>query len=163
MSRGQASSGDIVDVHSTINAVARLIAPTAKAHSVDVQVNGCSPALLVRGDEAELQNALVNLMLNAIQACRPGGHVTVSTETAESVHIRVKDDGCGIRPDDVKRIFEPFFSMRKGGTGLGLFLTLNSVRRWRGDIRVESVPGEGSTFDITLPTFTAAASNGTAG
>src|SRR5206468_3466615 len=106
MSRGQGSSGEIVDVHSTINAVARLIGPTAKSHSVEVQTNGCTSGLLIRADEAELQNALVNLIVNAIQACKPGGHVAVSTEAAESVHIRVADDGCGIRPDDIKRIFE---------------------------------------------------------
>ena len=67
------------------------------------------------------------------------------------MRIRVTDNGCGIAPDDQKRIFEPFFSLRKGGTGLGLFLSLNSVRRWGGDIHVESSPGRGSTFEVVLP------------
>ncbi len=65
--------------------------------------------------------------------------------------MRVIDNGCGIAPEDRKRIFEPFFSARQGGTGLGLFLSLNFVRRWGGDIRVESEPGRGSTFEIVLP------------
>jgi len=65
--------------------------------------------------------------------------------------VRVIDAGCGIVPENRKRIFEPFFSARQGGTGLGLFLSLNFVRRWGGDILVESRPGEGSAFEIVLP------------
>ena len=56
-------------------------------------------------------------------------------------------------PEHRKRIFEPFFSMRQGGTGLGLFLSLNFVRRWGGDIRFESAPGTGSTFEVELPSL----------
>lgn len=151
MSRGQSSSGDIVDVRATIAAVARLIEPTARAHSVKIEVAANLPAVLVRADEAELQNALINLLLNAIQACNAGGIVAVSTELSDATHIRVTDNGCGIQPENQSRIFEPFFSLRKGGTGIGLFLTLNSVRRWGGDIRVESTVGKGSTFDVMFP------------
>jgi two-component system NtrC family sensor kinase len=67
------------------------------------------------------------------------------------VRVTGTDDGCGIAPEDQKRIFEPFFSLRKGGTGLGLFLSLNSVRRWGGDIVVESTLGRGSSFEVVLP------------
>ena len=99
--------------------------------------------LHVRADEAELQHALINLMLNAIQACEPGGTVGLAVDAGETVRIRVTDTGCGIAPDDQKRIFEPFFSLRKGGTGLGLFLSLNSVRQWGGDILVDEHAGPG--------------------
>ena len=67
------------------------------------------------------------------------------------VRVRVIDDGCGITLDNQKRLFEPFFSARQGGTGLGLFLSLNFVRRWGGEIRVESVVDGGSTFEVVLP------------
>ena len=77
--------------------------------------------------------------------------MSLSVEAGDTVRIRVADNGCGIAPENRKRIFEPFCSMRQGGTGLGLFLSLNFVRRWGGDIQVESVPGEGSTFEVTLP------------
>ena len=105
----------------------------------------------VRADEAELQHTVINLLLNAIQACKAGGKVEVAVVVDEAVHIRVSDDGCGIAPEHRKRIFEPFFSVRQGGTGLGLFLSLNFVRRWGGDITVESAMGKGSTFEVTLP------------
>jgi signal transduction histidine kinase len=67
------------------------------------------------------------------------------------VELAVTDHGGGIAPEHQARIFEPFFSMRAGGTGLGLFLSLNGVRRWGGDIVVQSRVGHGSTFSIVLP------------
>jgi two-component system sensor histidine kinase AtoS len=151
MSRGQRSLGDLVDVQSVINAAARLIEPTARAHSVRVAVEPVAPNRHVRADEAELQHALINLLLNAIQASKPGGSVVVSSFVEGAVRIRVADNGCGIPPEHLKRIFEPFFSLRKDGTGLGLFLSLNFIRRWGGDILVESAAGVGSTFEVWLP------------
>jgi len=105
----------------------------------------------LRADDADLQHALINLLLNAIQACATGGVVSLTIEDGNPIHIRVSDNGCGIAPEHQKRIFEPFCSLRKGGTGLGLFLSLNFVRRWGGDISVSSEPGAGSTFDVMLP------------
>ena len=72
------------------------------------------------------------------------------------MRVRVVDDGCGIAPEHQERIFEPFFSLRKGGTGLGLFLSLNFVRRWGGEIRVSSAPGRGSEFELLLPSLESA-------
>jgi signal transduction histidine kinase len=151
LSRGQRSSGDMVDLDVAITAVQALIDPTASAHSVNVEVHPFPPALRVRADEAELQNLLVNLILNAIQASKPGGKVVVEATGGDTVRVRISDEGCGIPPEYLKKIFEPFFSLRPGGTGLGLFLSLNAVRSWGGDIRVESTPGIGSTFEVVLP------------
>jgi PAS domain S-box-containing protein len=158
LSRGQRTQGDVVNLAAVVNAVARLIDPTARAHSVKIEVQPVTAGIHIRADEAELQHALINLLLNAVQASKPGGSVLVHAATAmdppgesQTVHIRIADTGCGIDPQNRKHIFEPFFSGRHGGTGLGLFLSLNFVRRWGGDIRVESVPGEGSTFEIVLP------------
>ncbi|HWQ52224.1 MAG TPA: ATP-binding protein [Bryobacteraceae bacterium] len=163
LSRGSGSPGDIVDVEAAIANVVRLVDPTARAHSVTVEVPSMTLGLRVRVDEAELQHALINLLLNAIQASKPGGRVLVSAEAGETVRIRVMDEGCGIAPENLNRIFEPFFSLRNGGTGLGLFLSLNSVRRWSGDILVESASGKGSTFQIVLPAFRSAQAQDVAG
>ena len=105
----------------------------------------------VRADEAELQNLLVNLLLNAIQASKAGSKITVATPGGDPIHIRVSDEGCGIPPEYRQKIFEPFFSLRPGGTGLGLFLCLNAVRSWGGNITVESEPGKGSIFEVVIP------------
>ncbi len=153
MSRGQTSPGDIVDLHAAVSAVTRLIEPTARAHSVKIDVGPVPQGIHVRADDAELQHSLINLLLNAVQACKPGGSVTMAVDAGNPIRIRVTDDGCGIAPEHLRRIFEPFVSMRKGGTGLGLFLSLNFVRQWGGDITVESDPGRGSSFELTLPTL----------
>ena len=156
MSRGQRSEGDIVEISSSIAAVARLIEPTAREQSVRIDSPPLPAGIHVRADEAELQHALINLLLNAVQACKPGGRVTIGVEAGDTIRIRVTDNGCGIAAENRKRIFDPFFSGRQGGTGLGLFLSLNFVRRWGGDILVESAPGEGSTFEIVFPALTSA-------
>jgi len=156
LSRGQRGQGEVVDLGPVIAEVARLIEPTARAHSVKVEVRPAPAGMHVRADEAELQHTLINLLLNAVQASKAGGQVTVEAEAGEQVRVRVIDNGCGIAEDDQKRIFEPFFSARQGGTGLGLFLSLNFVRRWGGEIRVESVVGRGSTFEVVLPALGAA-------
>jgi len=151
MSRGQRSQGEVVDLTAVIGEVARLIEPTAREHRVRVEVSALPAGLHVRAEEAELQHTLINLLLNAVQASPPGGLVVVDANGREQVHVRVIDNGCGIALEDQKRIFEPFFSRRQGGTGLGLFLSLNFVRRWGGDLQVTSQPGRGSTFEIVLP------------
>ena len=151
LSRGQRSQGEVVDVAALIAAVARLIEPTAREHAVKVEVRPLPAGLHVRAEEAELQHTMINLLLNAVQASPAGSRVAVEADSCEQVRIRVIDQGCGIAPEDQKRIFEPFFSARQGGTGLGLFLSLNFVRRWGGEIRVESEPGRGSTFEVVLP------------
>jgi PAS domain S-box-containing protein len=151
MSRGQRHDGAIVDLHEAIAGAQRLVEPMARAHSVHIEVRPCTTRLHVRAGEAELQNLLINLLLNSIQASKPGSRVTVSAQGGDGVHIRVTDEGCGIAPEFRQKIFEPFFSLREGGTGLGLFLSLNAVRSWGGDIRVESTPGKGSMFEVVLP------------
>ncbi len=151
LSRGQHHGVAIVDAREAIEAAQRLVDPTARAHSVQIVVGPLPGGLHVRAGEAELQDLLINLMLNAIQASKTGGIVVIEAKGGGDVRIRVKDEGCGIAAESLKKIFEPFFSLRQGGTGLGLFLSLNAVRSWGGDILVESVPGKGSTFEAVLP------------
>jgi len=151
MSRGQRSQGEVVDVAAVIAAVARLIEPTAREHAVKVEVRPLPSGLQVRAEEADLQHTLINLLLNAVQASPAGSRVTVEAEAGEQVCVRVTDHGCGISPENLKRIFEPFFSARQGGTGLGLFLAQNFVRRSGGELRVASEAGRGSTFEVVLP------------
>ena len=156
MSRGQSSEGDIIDLRAALAVVSRLIEPTARAHGVTVETDSATAPVFVKADEAELQHAMMNLALNAVQACAPGGRVAMRAEAGDPVRVRVEDNGCGVAPEHQKRIFEPFFSLRTGGTGLGLFLALNFVRRWGGDIGVTSSAGQGACFDVSLPPAAAA-------
>lgn len=156
LSRGQTSAGDIVDLSQSIAAAGRLVEPTARDRSVTLEVEPVPPGLHVRADDAELQHTLINLLLNAIQACKPGGRVTLGVQSGDPIRVRVADDGCGIAVEHQRRIFEPFVSLRQGGTGLGLFLSRSFAQRWGGDIHLTSAPGEGSTFEVLLPTVAAA-------
>jgi signal transduction histidine kinase len=153
MSRGQRSQGEVVDLAPVIASVTRLIEPTARENAITIEVRPLPGALQVLAEEADLQHTLINLLLNAVQASRSGEKVTVEAEAGQDVRVRIVDNGCGISAANQKRIFEPFFSGRQGGTGLGLFLSLNFARRWGGDIRVASEPGRGSTFEIVLPSL----------
>jgi signal transduction histidine kinase len=160
-SRGQTSPGDIVDLPAAVMGVTRLIEPTARSHGVKVDVGEVPDGVHVRADDAGLQHTLINLLLNAVQACSRGGTVAIHTEVGPQVRIRVSDNGCGIAPEHQRRIFEPFVSMRQGGTGLGLFLSLNFVRQWGGDITIDSTPGVGSTFELVLPALAGQAGRST--
>ncbi len=151
LSRGQSSGADVVELQAVVQAAARLVEPTARERGVTIAVDTGERPVHVRADEAELQHALINLSLNGVQACAAGGSVTLSLVEGDPVRLRIADTGCGIGLEHQRRIFEPFFSMRRGGTGLGLFLSLTFVRRRGGDIVVSSAPGQGSTFDIVLP------------
>jgi nitrogen-specific signal transduction histidine kinase len=116
--------------------------------SIDPEV----PALWV--DPQQMTQALVNLIINAIESTDPGGRIAVSTELdpkKKQVIIRVKDTGAGIPPGLLEQVFEPFFTTKESGTGLGLAITHGIVVQNGGRIEVASQPGQGTTFTITLP------------
>jgi two-component system NtrC family sensor kinase len=112
----------------------------------------------VRMPVNELQQVLVNLVVNAIQAMPDGGTITLTTrDDGDGVVITVEDTGTGIRPEDAGRIFDPFFTTKRGeGTGLGLSISYALVQRHGGRIEVESRPGEGATFSVFLTAQSAA-------
>jgi GAF domain-containing protein/ActR/RegA family two-component response regulator len=125
-----------------------------QSRGVEVRlVTHLNPIPLVDGHPAELREALMNLILNAVDAMPGGGTITVSTEAVESgVEVRIGDTGVGIPAEVRHRIFEPFFSTKgPQGTGLGLAMVYGIVSRHGGQIVVESTEGVGSTFQIRLP------------
>ena len=123
---------------------------------VDLQQDLAQELPEVHGNANQLQQVLMNLMMNAQQAMEgEPGTVTVSTAAGESgqVEIRVADTGPGIPPENREKLFEPFFTTKPGGkgTGLGLSVSFGIVQDHGGEISVDSTPGEGATFVITLP------------
>ena len=109
----------------------------------------------IRADANQLSQVLMNLLLNAAEATPEGGHITVSANKlhyVDSIEIRVSDTGTGIPPEVLSHMFEPFFTTKRGkGTGLGLSISQTYVRSHKGEIRVDSVLGHGTTVTITLP------------
>jgi PAS domain S-box-containing protein len=103
-------------------------------------------------DEIQMQQALVNLVKNAMQAMSKGGTLTLATgEGADGVWVSVTDTGCGIADEQLKHIFEPFYTTKKKGTGLGLMIVQRVVRAHNGRIELDSRAGRGTMFRIWLP------------
>ncbi|NOZ70399.1 MAG: HAMP domain-containing protein [Chloroflexi bacterium] len=127
------------------------------AHEVDIEIVHEDQAV-VMGDADRLRQLLVNLLNNAVQYTPPGGKIELSLEClGEEAQITVRDTGQGIAPEDLPHIFDRFYradkarSRTKGGTGLGLSIVRWVVDAHRGEIEVESTPGEGTTFRVRLP------------
>ena len=109
------------------------------------------PALL---DQRYIKQVLLNLVKNAQASMHGGGVLDISTAAGDgSVRLTVRDTGSGIRAEDIGKIFEPYFSTKESGTGLGLTIAYKIVREHRGEITVESREGEGTVFEISLPAY----------
>jgi CheY-like chemotaxis protein len=107
----------------------------------------------VMGDAVELREVLVNMIYNAIDAMPSGGEIRMSSqETNGRVVLTIADNGTGMTPEVKSRLFDPFFTTKgKGGTGMGMAVSFGIIRRHNGSIDVESEPGRGTTFRISLP------------
>ncbi|MCX7885896.1 MAG: ATP-binding protein [Verrucomicrobiae bacterium] len=105
-------------------------------------------------DRAQLKQAFYNVIKNALQAMRPGGILRIRTEATDShVVVSFTDTGHGIAPEQIGRIFEPYYTTKKDGSGLGLMIVQRIVREHGGAIEVESNVGRGTTFRIKLPVY----------
>jgi len=157
-SRTSGSEIGDVDVNKVIADTLALLEHQFKVAKVEVQ-NTLEPALpAIQGNPGRLQQVFLNLFLNAKDAMPGGGTLRVATQNGESVSVCVTDTGTGIAPENIQRIYDPFFttktSPREGqarGTGLGLSVTYGIIQEHAGKIRVESHPGEGTTFILDFP------------
>ena len=128
-----------------------------------IEMAGSGAVVQVDGDQDLLHRAVFNLVLNAVQHSGPDGRVRVdvsrvpagelpsSVQLEAPVRLRVFDSGPGVREEDIERMFDPFFSTRQGGTGLGLALVHRAVEAHRGAILVDGVKGQGACFTVYLP------------
>jgi two-component system sensor histidine kinase HydH len=145
-----------VAVAGALEAVAALLQVEAERRGVRVVVDPVAddvPAL--RADPGQLQQVLVNLAMNALDACERGGHVTLRAGRADSaaLAVEVEDDGAGIEADVRAQVFDPFYTTKKRGqgTGLGLWVVAQLVRAHDAHIDLDSTPGVGTLVRITWP------------
>ncbi len=160
--RPEPRSSAPTDVNAVVKRALPLIATVAAARTIEVSPSLRADLPPVDGSASELQQVVVNLLLNACQAFdgAGGGRIDVRTFVeppgaglggGAGVRIEVEDTGRGIDPEDLKRIFEPFFTRREGGTGLGLYTSYGIVERHEGRIELESEPGRGTRISVRLP------------
>ncbi|MCX5998509.1 MAG: HAMP domain-containing sensor histidine kinase [Chloroflexi bacterium] len=150
----------VVDMSSVVGDVAKEANAEATAAGLILLAEPTPEGALVLGDSLLLRQAVANLVDNAIKYSRPGGEVKVSARTEDSkVVVRVKDNGIGISETDRQHIFDRFYRVDKsrsrahGGSGLGLAIVKRIVEDHQSSVFVESVLGEGSTFEIVLPQY----------
>lgn len=137
-----------------------MVEPQLRDKDLSYEVSLPDESHAALADRDKVQQILLNLLSNAIKFTASGGRVTVSSVASESageVGVRVADTGIGIADKKLQDIFEPFVQVEEGrtresqGTGLGLSISRDLARGMNGDITVESIPGEGSTFTLWLP------------
>ena len=143
-----------VDLRELIEETVQLIYREAANKELEIVQNTGIQPFVIWSDPYQIRQVLINLLTNAVHATDPGGNIKISLEPENgTTRLTVQDTGHGIPKENLKKIFEPFFSTKSSGqgTGLGLFVTHNIVCKLGGSIEVESTVGKGSTFRIKLP------------
>jgi two-component system NtrC family sensor kinase len=149
-----------VDIHELLERCFALMSYNFRMHNMVVRRDYDATLPAIELDEYQVQQVFMNIILNAVQAMEGMNHeeprLSVHTSLADDekmVCIRIEDNGPGIPQQDLARIFTPFFTTKKAdeGTGLGLPVSLNIVKQHNGQIRADSIEGQGATFSITLP------------
>lgn len=155
-----AHTWELIDLHRCIESTLNIVSNEVKYHADLVRCYGEIPS--VRCVASQINQVVVNLVINAAHACShlpdgTRGMIRVRTGRSDTTHaavwFEVEDTGCGISRENLARIFEPFFTTKPvgQGTGLGLSVTYGIVQAHRGNIHVDSEPGRGTTFRVTLP------------
>lgn len=142
-----------VSLASVVGSMLPIVQAEAGKTGVEVAVDCPGSLPMLRADPAALQQALLNLALNACQAMPDGGRLRIAGRALRDrlVEVSVEDTGKGIPPEHLDKIFNLYFTTREGGTGIGLSMVYRTIQLHDGEIEVQSSPGKGTAFRITLP------------
>jgi len=150
--RPRRPSYQIVDVGQILTSVASLAAHMAAPSAITLRADCPSGTPPIECDPEQLKQVILNLTINAIQAMPDGGEIILSARTKNpNFLIQVKDQGCGISPEDLDKVFNPFFTTKENGTGLGLSMAHQIVSQHGGILSAERNPDKGMTFAVLLP------------
>lgn len=145
-----------IDINEILMEILELLHHQSNYKNVEVVFKLQEKIPLIHCDPSEIRQICMNLLINACQAIMENGLVEIATRHSfdeKAVYLQVRDTGCGISPEIIDQIWDPFFTTKEPGqgTGLGLALTYNIVKRHGGEISVKSTVGEGSQFTVRLP------------
>jgi two-component system NtrC family sensor kinase len=150
-------TGDMIplQINQIINTSLKLVRDQAMFHGIEIEINLAKNLPEVKGDISRLEEVFLNLFINAADAMKGGGKLTIATKLRgkDTVRITITDTGKGIDEKYISHIFEPFFTMKEPGqgTGLGLSIAYGIIKKHKGTIDVECKQGMGATFIICLP------------
>ncbi len=156
-SRPSSAPSGPVDVVEVLRRTVDLLAHTCRERAVSIDLRMESESCTFWGDASGLQQAFLNILLNAIQSMNNGGRIRVSLDTLDAdgsgrwCELVFQDSGCGIPAGDIDRIFDPFFTNKSGGTGLGLSIVHRIVADHKGTVHVSSAPFKGTRFVLRFP------------
>jgi len=152
--REQEPERALVDVNDVINSAIGIVENEFHLRHVRIRRELAGDMVEALLDKNQIEQVLINLLLNALHAVEDSGLVTVNSAVNREkrrIRVEIADNGCGISKENMEKIFEPFFSTKANGTGLGLAVSYGIVTNHKGDIRVLSEPGRGSRFIVELP------------
>lgn len=140
------------DIYLLFESVVKLASETGSMANVSIHFERGAELPPVLIDQEQIKQVLLNLIINAVQAMPNGGQVSLRADwDGESICVEVEDEGAGIPPEDLERVFDPFFTTRSHGTGLGLPIAYQIVSQHGGHIAARPNTGRGMTFAVTLP------------
>ena len=149
-----------VDLRLIVEELTDFYRPQAESNHVVMRYALPGKPVPCRIDAGLIKQAILNLIINATQAMNEGGELLLRLSADDArAELEVIDTGPGIKPELRRKIFEPYYSTTKGGTGLGLPTARRIIRRHDGDIGLDSEPGKGTRFVITIPLYTSAHAN----
>lgn len=143
-----------IELSQLVGEVLGFLGKEAEYRNITINVSEPEKLPVIISDRGQLQQVFLNIINNAFAALDDGGRLDIhlAPKGADRVEVMISDNGCGIPPENLKRIFEPFFSTKgRKGTGLGLAITYGIVKKLGGEISVESEVGRGTSFRVTLP------------
>ncbi len=145
-----------LDLSEILDTVITLTRHTMKINNIKLVTDLFTKPLMVKGDNNQLQQCLLNLIFNAIEAMPDGGQLRISSKfdaSGKNALIGIQDTGYGIKKEYLEHIFDPFFTSKGAGkgTGLGLSIVYGVVKNHQGSIRVDSTVGKGSLFTLSFP------------
>ena len=141
------------DINKLLEHSTRLVEQEATTQDIDIQLNLTPNPVEADVDPDRLTQCFLNLFLNALQAMKGGGKLTIftSTDGKGNITIDIKDSGSGISEENLSKIFDPYFTTKPKGTGLGLAIVHKIIEAHQGQIKVRSIIGQGTVFSIVLP------------
>jgi len=155
-SRRQGVRAALVNVNTLVGEMERMLRRVL-ASEIELTIRLAPDLKSVRADPGQIEQVILNVVVNARDAMPSGGRLSIETKNSgdgkdgDGITIAITDSGIGMEPQVLSRVFEPFFTTKEHGTGLGLATSYGIIKENGGDLRVESAPGQGTTFYIDLP------------
>jgi signal transduction histidine kinase len=144
----------MTDINALVKSTVELVRQEATDRNIEVIILTDEHVPPVQCDFSRMKQALLNLLLNAIDASTAGNTIIITTEAAGArMNLSVQDTGRGILPEEIENIFKPFYTTKTRGSGLGLAIVDRIVKEHQGEIAVESTVGKGTKFTMVIPVY----------